>query len=590
MSVKVLCPKCRAEICDPADLKSVTCHACKFTFDFNAGATVVQGSRATPKKIGKYEIVGEISRGGMGIVYKGYQRELDRHVAIKVISPQLLEHSEFVERFFREAKALARLNHPHIVQVYDADRDGNTVFMVMELIEGKSLRTLIKQGKMPSEESLKLIPQICDALDYAHTQGIVHRDIKPENILITYRGDVKIADFGLAVLFTSDPNTPRLTSADALLGTYDYMAPEQRQASANVDHRADLYALGVVMYEMLTGRLPVGRVEPPSKASGTPARVDDVVFRALEQDPAKRWSRAKEIREALAAPGGPPPTTTPASRKPGKVAWGFAAVLVLCTLVALWVTAARVKGQKLAARRGEVIAETPHPSPEKSRLRVGPDRKLAGTTAKTLEEFFSRASKGETVEVEIDPASPRRRQEEVIEEATKAGVEIRFVVGETGLARLVIRRNEWLRVEHFTLHHNKVGNLSVLDAKGRHLVEFLRMQKGQIRRWQELQLRFDEVSDEADLIEVELKPGSTCFGGGHYRALKAGLQVGFRGNESITILAWDPHKPEMKIKAQRPGADEERTLGLKSEGRILEMYYQLLRDPDGEYRLLLDDE
>src|SRR5262245_58855704 len=124
MSLKVLCPKCRAEIYDPADLQSVTCHSCMFTFNFSAGATVVQPS-APPatKKIGKYEILGELSRGGMGIVYKGYQRELDRPVAIKVVSPQLLQHPEFVERFFREAKALARLNHPHIVQVYDADRD-----------------------------------------------------------------------------------------------------------------------------------------------------------------------------------------------------------------------------------------------------------------------------------------------------------------------------------------------------------------------------------------------------------------------------------------------------------------------------------
>src|SRR5262245_16736228 len=140
MSVKVLCPKCRAEITDPANLSSVTCHKCTFTFDFINEATVVQSS-AMLKKVGKYEILGEISRGGMGIIYKGYQRELGRHVAIKVVNPQLAEHQEFVERFFREAKALAKLNHPNIVQVYDADRDGGTVFMVMELIEGKTLRT-----------------------------------------------------------------------------------------------------------------------------------------------------------------------------------------------------------------------------------------------------------------------------------------------------------------------------------------------------------------------------------------------------------------------------------------------------------------
>jgi len=283
MSVKVLCPKCRAAVYDPADLRKVTCGGCSTVFDVDSQATVIQGSTPhpsgpggapssgpAPSRIGKYEIVAELSRGGMGIIYKGYQRELDRHVAIKVITPQLLEHTEFTERFFREAKALAKLNHPNIVQVYDADRDGNTVFMVMELVEGLSVRQLLKShpGGMGVHAD-RLISQICDGLDYAHSQGVVHRDIKPENILVARAdGQVKIADFGLAVLFTTNPDTPRLTSADVILGTYDYMAPEQRQGSANVDHRADLYSLGVVMYEMLTGRLPLGRIDAPSKLTG----------------------------------------------------------------------------------------------------------------------------------------------------------------------------------------------------------------------------------------------------------------------------------------------------------------------------------
>jgi serine/threonine protein kinase len=589
MSVKVLCPKCCAEIYDPADLKSVTCHGCMFTFDFGSQATVVQAAAPALKKIGKYEIIGELSRGGMGIVYKGYQRELDRHVAIKVVTPQLLEHPEFVERFFREAKALARLNHPHIVQVYDADRDGGTVFMVMELVEGKSLRTLLKLGRIPAEEALRLLPQICDALDYAHAQGIVHRDIKPDNILVTYRGEAKIADFGLAVLFTADANTPRLTSADVILGTYDYMAPEQRQAAANVDHRADLYALGVVMYEMLTGRLPVGRVEAPSKISGVDARIDEIVFRALEQDPEKRWSRAKQLKEALATPTAQQPVPAPAPTS-GKLRWIFAAILCACTLVALWVTAARVKAQKLAARMGERIETPPPPPAEKARLRVSADRHLSGTAAKTLEEFFSKAAKGETVDVEIDPASPAPRQQEVIREAQRHGIPLRFVVGDTGLARITLHRGHRILVEHFTLQTLESGDIiSVCEGTGRHLVEFIRIKKGQIRRWQELQLTFLEVEKDVVTLEVEIKAGATCFGAGNYRVLRPGLKVMFQKRQSVTIVSWAPQKPEMTLKFEAAQESADRTFGLKGEGRVFEMYYWLQRDADGSYHLLLDD-
>ncbi len=585
MSLKILCPKCRSEIYDPANLKSVTCHSCMYTFDFDAQATMVQPASGGAKKIGKYEVIGEISRGGMGIVYKGYQRELDRPVALKVVSPDLVKHAEFVERFFREAKALARLNHPHIVQVYDADRDGDTVFMVMELVEGKSLRTLMKLGKVPPDEALRLLPQICDALDYAHGQGIVHRDIKPENILVTYRGDVKIADFGLAVLFTADANTPRLTSAGVVLGTYDYMAPEQRQESANVDHRADLYALGVVMYELLSGRLPTGRVEAPSKLSGVAPRLDDVVFRALEQDPAKRWSRASQIKEAL---GAPPATPPPA--KPGKLRWIATAALCLCTLVALWVTGARVRAQKLAMRGGEKI-ETPTLISEKDHLRVAADRRLSGTTARTLEEYFAKAPKGQTADVEIDPSAPAQRQQEVLEEAGRAGVPVRFVVGDTRLLKLYLHRGQRVRVEHFQLFFwDTVENLSVYDAKDRHCVEFLHLKKGHRRGWQELRLTFLEVEKNDLAIEVELRPGSSCYGAGWYYEIRPGLRVDFDGRQSATVMDWDPKKPELKLRFQAGDKVEERALSSHGEGRAVGLAYWLKRDGTGKtWHLLLDD-
>lgn len=599
MSVKVLCPKCHSAIYDPTDLAKVTCSSCSTTFDVDRQATVIQSpspqapaSPNVPRRIGKYDVTGELSRGGMGIVYTGYQRELDRPVAIKVVAPQLLTHPEFVERFFREAKTLARLNHPHIVQVYDADRDGDTVFMVMELVVGRSLRAILKDR--PSAwglpESIRLIAQVCDALETAHAQGVVHRDIKPENLLVTTdQKNVKVADFGLAVLFTADPGTPRLTTADAILGTYDYMAPEQRRGSANVDHRADLYSLGVVMYELLTGRLPVGRVDPPSKVSGVPPYLDEVVFRALEQDPEKRWPQAKAMRTALE---GPSPTPSPGGRpapKTSPLQWVFAAVLCACTLVALWVTAARVKAQKMAARAGEPI-ESARPAQEPRRLRIAPDRHLSGTSARTLEEFFAGIPQGTTVDVEVDPTSPPQRQDEVVQEASRRGVDLRFVVGETGIARLVLHRNERLRVEHFILRFwERVDNLSVYDAQGRHLVEFLRMKKGQIRRWQELQLSFMEVEKDRYILEIEVKPGSASFGRGFYRALRPGLRVIFPHDQAMTVSAWDPGKPELKLKCESENESCERTLGPDSEGRVYSMYYQLKRDPEGEYRLLLDD-
>jgi serine/threonine protein kinase len=596
MSVKVLCPKCRAEIYDPANLKSVTCHSCMFTFDFDVQATVLQPStQAELKKIGKYEVIGELSRGGMGIIYKGYQRELDRHVAIKVVNPQLLEHAEFVERFFREAKALARLNHPHIVQVYDADRDGSTVFMVMELVEGKSLRTLLKLGKLPSDESLRLIPQICDALDYAHSQGIVHRDIKPDNILITYRGEVKIADFGLAVLFTANADTPRLTSADVILGTYDYMAPEQRQGAANVDHRADLYALGVVMYEMLTGRLPVGRVEAPSKVSGTDLRLDEIVFRALESDPQKRWARASQVKEAIARPSSQPPPPLPPTAEPPKRRRAdliLAAILVGCTLVALWVTALKVRNDKLAARkgdRGQPVEATVAPPPEKPRLKIAPDRRLSGTSAKTLEEFFSKAPKGERVDVEIDPASPTLRQQEVIEAAEKVGIPIRFVTGDTKLMKLHLKRGQKIAFEHFTLYYwGRVENLSVYGENDLHFVEFLHIKKGEQRGWQELRMTFLDVSPKEFTFEAEIRPGALSYGDGWYYQFKTGLQVELDRKRIATVLSWDAAKPEMKVTLQQGDTVENMTLVEKSLFRYMAVNVWLKKLEDGRWGLLLD--
>lgn len=255
------------------------------------------------------EILELLGRGGMGAVYKARQKNLDRYVALKILPPQIAPGSvSFAERFTREAQALARLSHPHIVTIHDFGMKQGTTglyFFVMEYVDGLNLRQVLDSAKMSPDAALAIVPQICEALQYAHDQGIVHRDIKPENILLNKQGRVKIADFGLAKLVgasagleitnqKSQIKNPALT--EAAVGTPNYMAPEQRDHPSQVDHRADIYALGVVFYQMLTGELPKGRFEPPSKKVQIDVRLDEVVLRALEREPSRRYQHVSEIQ------------------------------------------------------------------------------------------------------------------------------------------------------------------------------------------------------------------------------------------------------------------------------------------------------
>ncbi len=214
------------------------------------------------------EVVDILGQGGMGIVYRARHVALGRDVALKVLSPKLAADAGFAERFGREAMALASLNHPNIVQVHDSGREGDVCFLVMELVEGVSLRDLMEQGRQPPAQALKIIPQVCDALEYAHHRGIVHRDIKPENILIDRAGTVKIADFGLAKM--TKGGSAKLTQTNVVMGTPAYMAPEQYESIRTVDHRADIFSLGVVFYELLTGELPVGAFDPQGRRGRAP--------------------------------------------------------------------------------------------------------------------------------------------------------------------------------------------------------------------------------------------------------------------------------------------------------------------------------
>jgi len=279
-------------------------------------ATLPQGAASTPaadlaelvSQFPQLEIVELVGRGGMGVVYKARHRGLDRLVALKILPPGVDRDPGFQERFVREARALARLNHPNIVAVYDFGQVEGRYYFLMEYVDGANLRRMLQAGHLTPQQAMAIVPQLCDALQFAHEEGIVHRDIKPENILLDRKGRVKIADFGLAKLVNSalpqDPYT--LTSARQVLGTPHYMAPEQFERPGTVDHRADIYSLGVVFYEMLTGELPLGRFPPPSRKVQLDVRLDEVVLRTLEKEPEHRYQRAGEVKTELASL-----TTTP---------------------------------------------------------------------------------------------------------------------------------------------------------------------------------------------------------------------------------------------------------------------------------------
>ncbi len=256
-----------------------------------------------PAKLGEQfsqlEILELLGQGGMGAVYKARQKKLDRMVALKILPVETGNTPAFAERFNREAKALARLSHPNLITVHDYGEVGGLFYFIMEYVDGRNLRQMMHQRQLSPRDSLDIVPQVCDALQYAHDEGVVHRDIKPENIMIDKRGRVKIADFGLAKLLHTQPTDFALTGSRQMMGTPHYMAPEQMERPLEVDHRADIFSLGVVFYELLTSELPLGRFAPPSKKVRIDRRLDDIVLRALTKEPEQRYQRVSEIKSAV---------------------------------------------------------------------------------------------------------------------------------------------------------------------------------------------------------------------------------------------------------------------------------------------------
>jgi len=251
------------------------------------------------------EILECLGRGGMGVVYKARQKALNRFVALKLLAPERVQDPAFAERFAREAQALAALSHPNIVTIYDFGQAGGFYYLLMEFVDGANLRQLLRTQKLTPAEALAIVPPLCDALQFAHDRGIVHRDIKPENLLLDKSGRVKVADFGIAKMLNagvaeSGGGTGAGENSTAgAVGTPGYSAPEQQTDPRRADNRADIYSLGVVFYEMLTGELPGQRIEPPSRKVQLDVRLDEIVLRALENKPEHRFQNVSEVKTCV---------------------------------------------------------------------------------------------------------------------------------------------------------------------------------------------------------------------------------------------------------------------------------------------------
>lgn len=365
MDARSTCQQCGAPL--PAEAPEGLCPKCLLKAAFGSGCVAGKSITYMPPNVHQVaqlfpqmEILELIGQGGMGAVYKARQPALDRLVALKVLPPRPGSDRGFTERFTREARALAKLSHPNIVAVHDfgrvqfmsgvGDSPGSESpeqpylhYFVMEFVDGANLRQVERAGRLTPRDALRIIPQICEALQFAHDEGIVHRDIKPENVLVDKKGRVKIADFGLARILALEKDL-RLTGARDVMGTPHYMAPEQVEHPQAVDHRADIYSLGVVFYEMLTGELPLGKFQPPSRKVEVDVRLDEVVLHALEKEPERRYQHASQVKtdvqtivEGNRSPAHAAPPMAEQAAQPGKrlrnVTAGILATLVFGLLI-----------------------------------------------------------------------------------------------------------------------------------------------------------------------------------------------------------------------------------------------------------------
>jgi serine/threonine protein kinase len=263
--------------------------------------------------IGEFEIIGKIGHGGLAEIYLARQKSLNRKVAIKILHPRLSQDTNLIQRFDREATTLAEMSHPNIVQIIDRGEDQGRLYFAMQYVAGTDFQHVLHRENWPLDRKLNVIVQVLKGLDYAHKNGIIHRDIKPANILIDSEDNALVADFGISHILA--PQTNQLTETGAVVGTFAYMSPEQKEDSSSVDHRTDIYAVGVMLYEVLTGKPPLARHRKPSEISRQLSpEFDAVVMKALQSDPAARYQKAVEMKDELLAVmhksdvAAPPPT------------------------------------------------------------------------------------------------------------------------------------------------------------------------------------------------------------------------------------------------------------------------------------------
>ena len=255
--------------------------------------------REVEELLPQFEIHDMLGQGGMGVVFKARHKEKRRWVALKILFARQSSERAFNERFAREARALESLNHPNIVALHESGEVQGRFYLAMEYVEGRTLRDLLRTGQLSATTTFDIVRQLCDALEAAHAQGFVHRDLKPENVLLNNLGTAKLADFGLTKLRALDAPAQTLTGEMETMGTPHYMAPEQIERPRSVDHRADLFSLGVLFYELLTGELPLGRFQPPSELSAVDSRIDALIMKALDKNPVKRQASAAQFRAEL---------------------------------------------------------------------------------------------------------------------------------------------------------------------------------------------------------------------------------------------------------------------------------------------------
>ena len=360
------CPRCGSSL--TPDAPEGLCPRCLAAVNLDSASLLTGGGAALPpppiEEIAPHfpqlDILSCLGRGGMGVVYKARQKSLNRFVALKLLAPEREKDPQFSDRFAREARALASLSHQHIVTVYDFGQAGGFYYLLMEFVDGANLRTLLQSHKFTPEQALAIIPPLCDALQYAHDRGIVHRDIKPENLLMDKEGSVKVADFGLAKMLDADPD-------EKPVGTPSYMAPEQVADPAHVDNRADIYSLGIVFYEMLTGELPAKQIEAPSRKVQIDVRLDEIVLRALEKNPEMRFQQASVLKTQVETIAGTPsvaheqPAGLPRSHlnlfKTGTWLLGLASLIVFCALLLCYTLPRKYRANSVIEVTGSAAAK-----------------------------------------------------------------------------------------------------------------------------------------------------------------------------------------------------------------------------------------